>query len=246
MTRPTEPAGGGRHEHWSALLTAMGAAGTRAGTAAADWWAQDTLGGRATGDTTVAARQIAAGIDDGDPLICDQLPTFAGKDMPGEADLINELGGGPWQDTPLTGKQRDEAVAAYAMSFDQAVLDRTGQLCLDVLDPDDEADEDSGGPLWVGDPDTMRTRLLACMCATCIFRPGNPMQLNPGRLRDLVDQARAGDGFIVCHSTLPGMAPPGAEPAVCRGFVDRYDTPALQIIGRLFGFDEIEPREVHH
>jgi hypothetical protein len=72
------------------------------------------------------------------------------------------------------------------------------------------------------------------------------MQLNPGRLRNLVDQARSGDGFIVCHSTLPGMAPPGVKPAVCRGFADRYDTPALQIIGRLFGFDEIEPPTVHH
>ena len=41
-----------------------------------------------------------AGIDDGDPLICDQLPTFADDDVPGDADLINELGAGPWQDTP--------------------------------------------------------------------------------------------------------------------------------------------------
>lgn len=99
-------------------------------------------------------------------------------------------------------------------------------------------------PLSVGDPDTMRTRLLARKCATCIFRPGNPMHLHPGRLRDLV--ADAGDGFIICHSTLPGMAPNGVKPAVCRGFADRYDTQTLQIMGRLFGFDEIEPPTEAH
>jgi hypothetical protein len=246
MNRPGEHGGGIQHDWWPALLTAVRAAGTRAGTAAADWWAQDTLGARATGDTAAVARRIVAGIDDGDPLICDQLPTFAGNDVPGAAEVINELGAGPRQDTPLTSKQRDEAVAVYAMSFDQAVLDRVGQSCRDVLEPDDEPEEDDGGPLSVGDPETMRTRLLARMCATCIFRPGNPMQLNPGRLRDLVDQARSGDGFIVCHSTLPGMAPPGVKPAVCRGFADRFHTQALQIIGRLFGFDEIEPPTVHH
>jgi hypothetical protein len=250
MTRPTEPAGDTAHEHWRPLLTAMRAAGARAGADAADWWAQDTIGGRATGDTTAVARRIVSGIDDGDPQTCDQLPTFADSgafgDVPGEADLINEIGADRQRWAPLTSAQRHELVAAYADSFDEAVLDRAGQLCHDVLEPDDEPDEDDGGPLSVGDPDTMRTRLLAGMCATCIFRPGNPMHLNPGRLRDLVDQARAGDGFIVCHSTLAGMAPPGVKPAVCRGFADRYGTQALQIMGRLFGFDEIEPPNVHH
>lgn len=100
---------------------------------------------------------------------------------------------------------------------------------------------DSGERLSVGDPTTMRTRLLARMCDTCIFRPGNPMHLHPRRLRDLVTQAVTGQGYIVCHSTLPGMADPPVPPAVCRGFADRYDTQALQIMSRLFGFDEIDP-----
>jgi hypothetical protein len=251
MTQPTDPAGDSWHEQWTELLTGMRTAGARAGREAADWWAQDTLGGRATGDTTSTARRIVTGIDDGDPQIRDQLPTLAGSDavadMPGEADLINETGADQQQWTPLTSAQREDAVAAYAMSFDQAVLDRAEQLCRDTLDPDNEPDQaDEGAALSVGDPDTMRTRLLARMCATCIFRPGNPMHLHPGRLRDLVDQARCGDGFIVCHSTLPGMAPDGLKPAVCRGFADRYDTQALQIMGRLFGFDEIEPPNVDY
>ncbi|WP_430788138.1 hypothetical protein [Actinoplanes sp. G11-F43] len=93
----------------------------------------------------------------------------------------------------------------------------------------------------VGDPETMRTRLLARMCDTCIFRPGNLMHLQQGRLRDLVDEARAAESFIICHSTLPGMAPEGVQPAVCRGFADRYRTRSLQIIERMFGFTEVEP-----
>jgi len=108
--------------------------------------------------------------------------------------------------------------------------------------PEQPNDEDGhGSSLSVGDPLTMRTRLLARMCETCIFRPGNLMHLNSGRLSELISQARADDGYIVCHSTLPGMAPPGVRPAVCRGFADRYDTQALQIIARVFGFDEIDP-----
>jgi hypothetical protein len=95
--------------------------------------------------------------------------------------------------------------------------------------------------LSVGDLDKMRTRLLARMCDTCVFRPGNPMHLRRGRLRDLVEQARAAESYIVCHSTLPGMAPEGVQLAVCRGFADRYHTQALQVIERLFGFTEVEP-----
>ncbi|MFI7543773.1 hypothetical protein [Actinoplanes sp. NPDC049599] len=250
MTRPAEPTGDPAHEHWALLLTGMRAAGARAGADAADWWAQDTIGGRATGDTTAVARRIVERIDAGDPQIGDRLPTFAGSgasgDVPGEADLIYEIGADRQRWTPSTSARWDQLVAAYAMSFDQAVLDRAGQLCRDVLEPDDEPDSDDGVALSVGDPDTMRTRLLARMCDTCIFRPGNLMHLHPGRLHDLIAQARDGDGFIVCHSTLPGMAPDGTDPAVCRGFADRYDTQALQIIGRLFGFDEIEPPNVHH
>ena len=95
--------------------------------------------------------------------------------------------------------------------------------------------------LSVGDLETMRTRLLARMCDTCVFRPGNLMHLRQGRLGDLVEQARAAESYIVCHSTLPGMAPEAVQPAVCRGFADRYRTQALQVIERLFGFTEVEP-----
>ena len=95
--------------------------------------------------------------------------------------------------------------------------------------------------LDVGDYRLMKSRLLSRQCRTCIFRPGNPMHLHPGRLRGMVTQATRRGGFVVCHDTLPETAPAGVAPAICRGFKDRYDTQALQIIARTWGFTEVDP-----
>jgi hypothetical protein len=68
------------------------------------------------------------------------------------------------------------------------------------------------------------------------------MMLQPGRLRDMVDEALSRQGFIiVCHDTLPYGPHPGYGPAVCRGFYDRYDTRALQLARRLWGIVEMPP-----
>jgi hypothetical protein len=93
----------------------------------------------------------------------------------------------------------------------------------------------------VSDPKTGRARLLSEKCSTCVFRPGNPMFLEPGRLADLIADACRAQSFIVCHSTLPGMTPGGFLPAICRGFADRYSTSALQILQRLDGLLEVAP-----
>jgi len=110
----------------------------------------------------------------------------------------------------------------------------------DNFDPDDFEPADAAR-LSVGDPVLRKTRLLSRQCGTCIFRPGDPMHLAPGRLRDLVTQARGAAGYIICHSTLPAYAGNGAQPAVCRGFADRYTTWQLQLIDRLWGFVEVDP-----
>lgn len=54
------------------------------------------------------------------------------------------------------------------------------------------------------------------MCSTCIFRKGNLMHLQPGRVREMVNEARRNDGTIVCHKTL------GHDNAACYGFFARY------------------------
>jgi len=116
--------------------------------------------------------------------------------------------------------------------------DRAGPDRSPVPDPDGDVESER---LSVGDPETMKTRLLSRQCPTCVFKPGNLMKLRHGRLHDLIAQARAAESYIVCHSTLPGMAPAGILPAVCRGFADSYSTQSLQLIERLFGFDEVDP-----
>lgn len=110
-------------------------------------------------------------------------------------------------------------------------------------DPDDGASLDPADEprLSVGDAQQGKTRLLSRQCGTCIFKPGNVMHLTTGRLSDMVAQCHANGSFIVCHDTLPHGAHPHAEPAICRGFYDRYSTQALQVIGRLWGFAEVEP-----
>lgn len=62
------------------------------------------------------------------------------------------------------------------------------------------------------------------MCSTCIFRPGNLMHLRAGKVREMVDGAKANGTSIVCHQTLNSD-----EQAVCRGFFDRHTTDALEL-----------------
>lgn len=88
--------------------------------------------------------------------------------------------------------------------------------------------------LW--DKTAAKPRMCREMCASCIFRPTSPVTMNlaPGRLKNLIDSARAAESYIVCHSTFDD------KPAVCRGFADRYSTNGLRVLDRLIGFHEID------
>lgn len=81
-----------------------------------------------------------------------------------------------------------------------------------------------------------RVRVCRRLCSTCIFRPGNRMHLQPGRVEAMVAQATADDSTIVCHQSL-------GEPAgaVCRGFFERHATAPLQIADRLGFVDYVDP-----
>jgi hypothetical protein len=94
------------------------------------------------------------------------------------------------------------------------------------------------------DPVTRRPRLLASQCPTCIFRPGNPMKLDPGRLKNMVtDALREGSQGIICHDTVSFGAHPDFGGALCRGFYDSvgYRNNFVRIMERLGGFTEVEP-----
>jgi hypothetical protein len=122
--------------------------------------------------------------------------------------------------------------------------EKKAQRMNDIPNPDDHLEPHKPQRLSVGDPVLGKTRLLAHECAACIFRPGNLMHLAPGRLRQMVTEARQESGYIICRSTLP-YHHDGAQPAICRGFADRYTTWQLQVIGRLWGFVEVEPPAPH-
>lgn len=97
------------------------------------------------------------------------------------------------------------------------------------------------GQVW--DAGLGGVRLLAEQCATCIYRPGNPMHLAPGRLADITSSARAGDGYVICHDTLPYGEHPEAGEALCRGFYDKFSTRFTQVGDRLGWWREVPPPE---
>jgi hypothetical protein len=70
-----------------------------------------------------------------------------------------------------------------------------------------------------GPYDGRRVHVMADLCSTCVFRPGNLMRLEPGRLRGMIEEARAGESGIVCHKTIHGQR---EQQAICRGYFDRH------------------------
>lgn len=88
-----------------------------------------------------------------------------------------------------------------------------------------------GGKLWV----------LTRKCATCIFRPGNLMQLAPGRVDEMVAGCKQTNSVIPCHSTLDGPR------SICRGLFDAHyrDIGILQIADRLGVLAYTDPPEGH-
>lgn len=84
-------------------------------------------------------------------------------------------------------------------------------------------------------------RIQQRMCATCIFRPGNLMDLDPGRVEQMVADSVREDTAIICHDTLDATDDEGewiidvigGPQAVCRGFYDRHKTQPLQVAERL-------------
>lgn len=71
-------------------------------------------------------------------------------------------------------------------------------------------------------------RVMAERCSTCIFKPGNLMELRSGRVKDMVEGVKEIDGCIPCHETL------GDEvQAVCRGQYEAHKTWQIEIAERL-------------
>ena len=71
--------------------------------------------------------------------------------------------------------------------------------------------------------------VCAVQCHTCIFHPDNLMNLEPGRVEEMIEATQLNPaGSITCHKTLDQD-----QQAICRGWYDRYSSPFVQIAYRL-------------
>jgi hypothetical protein len=90
-----------------------------------------------------------------------------------------------------------------------------------------------------------KVRVLSSRCGTCIFRPGNPLELDPGRTEEVISRNVAAGALLTCHSTLPYGPYPEFGPAVCAGFWARHglETAAGRIAKFMLGIVRIKPPE---
>lgn len=99
-------------------------------------------------------------------------------------------------------------IGAHDLICQDSACDNFGNLAdAEVCEADHFHDPEGpfrDGKLWVLDD----------KCPTCIFRPGNLMDLDPETRDEMVAQAVRRQSTINCHSTLDGPR------SVCRGFYD--------------------------
>lgn len=77
-------------------------------------------------------------------------------------------------------------------------------------------------------------------CETCIFRPGNLMYLEPGRVKSMVEECEEKDSYITCHETLEMVTGSSRGEAACRGYIDAGHEPQLyRIAERLNALEEV-------
>jgi hypothetical protein len=75
-------------------------------------------------------------------------------------------------------------------------------------------------------------------CETCIFRPGNLMNLEPGRVEGMIADADEAESCIPCHKHLyQGV---DIEP-VCKGYFDRRSSLALRLAEAIGVVERIDP-----
>ena len=140
--------------------------------------------------------------------------------MTAENYSIEHTDEGEFIDVELTYEQELQADHAKHVA-DGANKWFTCPLCDDEYDPidfiDGDPDDEDDEPVSCVGPTGLR--VLKEQCSTCIFRPGNLMHLNSGRLKDMTESVEASQTYVICHQTLD--QPLGA---VCRGSYDKVPT----------------------
>jgi len=183
------------------LLRAARADGAATGHSLAEWWAQETIGGRATGNVKTRARRILAGIDDGDPAVLDGLPAtepITATDVSGDnrPERSNEAAAVPGWPAP-TAREPDELSDAYLDSAHQAIVERVAQMCRMVLSPTGD-----GRDLSHVRPDRLRLGSIGVFAGDWAWRPteDGDVRVPVGFVGTLID---SWNGWAVFTCTRP-------------------------------------------
>jgi hypothetical protein len=98
--------------------------------------------------------------------------------------------------------------------------------------------------------DGEKVHVLSEKCSTCIFRPGNLMDLEPGTVKRMTEGSVADGSAITCHQTMQQMHHQyGAEPAVCRGFYDGHAERVPALVAAVFMdvlVEDVPPTKKEH
>lgn len=89
-------------------------------------------------------------------------------------------------------------------------------------------------------------QLFSRKCDTCVFHPGNRMDLQPGRLQNLIESNRREGTMLICHKTIDYGDHPEVGQTMCRGYFDAYaaESQVVQIMERICGpqwYVEVDP-----
>lgn len=78
-----------------------------------------------------------------------------------------------------------------------------------------------------------RVHVMSDKCSTCVFHPGNRMNLSPGRLKGMTDHVQESGVVFSCHQTLPYSGAKHREhyggSALCAGAMEAYGDRSPQI-----------------
>lgn len=92
-----------------------------------------------------------------------------------------------------------------------------------MIDDDDDLDDETTRPEPYRDG---YVHVMADKCSTCVFRPGNLMHLEPGRLQSMAADVQETGIPFSCHQTLPYSSQKYLDhyggAALCAGAVEAY------------------------
>lgn len=85
------------------------------------------------------------------------------------------------------------------------------------------------------------THLLTRKCSSCIYRPGNQMHLENGRVEEMTQRSRDQDANVICHQSKD-MTGELTVNAWCAGSIEEVGHgQMIRIMNRLGLMPEMEP-----